>query len=721
MTRKVGFPQYKLAKLSSCSLDEGVSYAGEPPETPAPLFVVRAFRTAIFGTPHPVQREAKQAGKASEKDKAGGQRLAAKKSEDEESIETDAGVGIERAASIKVDTLASPAKGILLTPGTTATRRKTVSFLHLEDSDAGRLEENVLQDVELNMDPLLTPSKRAPEAHSKDEPRHSKLTKTLLELSKQKSKKKDTSGEFDVQSPDPGTLVSTAIQTESDGSAVEVTMDLSKPRSRSGQHWKTEYEQYQRRSNREMKEIIKYGQTVKSYAAKKDAEATSLSERLKKELAKVARMESRVSKLAARLNAVEGQGPEGESEQARLISELAHQTALTIRYKQKVDRYKIAISEQHAGEAGDGDEDDSKAVAKGGPRRKRLLSQPEANEEPEMISELQAELEDLHRVSQAAEDRSRQMETENRELKRSLARVKQEMMSYETRRQAREERLKRSEAKHRAAREECEKRLAQLTAEHQELLRTTNRRPVTHETPRTHAAQLEGITSKSPENGKLLKEGINENAPPSGIDMKPSKSSYSPRKSRLQKPPVDIWTSTSPPETTSDKTPAQEHTHLPPSSVRYDIHRTLKEIDQNLLPEKENETKETPNPTPTNPKTHHHSKPQPPSQYLNSRSRSPLLPSNHNNKLTIDSSTIHLTSSPAKLTQPARQSTDLSSYSKMATVGRSASLLFTTSRRTGTMGSGRGGSALSAERAAAAKARLAKRSAEKKRRVGVGV
>ena len=696
-----------------------MSYLGEPPETPAPLFVVRAFKTAIFGTPHPVQREAKSARKALEKDKSGTQRPAPEIAQDEEPIERDAGVETERAASIRFDNLASPAKGILLTPGTTATRRKTVSFLHLEDSDAGRLREDMFQDVELNMDPLLTPSKSAPEAQSNDEPRHSKLTKTLLELSKQKSKRKDTSGEADVHLPGQEALVSTAIQTESDGSAVEVTMDLSKPRSRSGQHWKTEYEQYQRRSNREMKEIIKYGQTIKSYAAKKDAEATSLSERLKKELAKVARMESRVSKLAARLNAVEGQGPEGESEQARLIRELAHQTALTIRYKQKVDYYKAAISEQNAGETADGDPDDSTAAAKGGSRNMRLLSQPEPNEDPATISKLQAQLEDLHKISQAAEDRSRQLETENRELKRSLARVKQEMMSYETRRQAREERLKRSEAKHRAAREECEKRLAQLTAEHQELLRTTNRRSIAHETHRTHAAQLDDITSKSYENRRTLKEEINENTQPVVIDVKPSKPSYSPRKSRSQNPPVDIWTSTSPPETSGDKTPAQEQTHLPPSSVRYDIHRTLKEIDQNLLPEQS--PNEPPNSTPIHhSKTQSNPKPQHPSQNSHSRSISPLLPSNKNNNkpTTIESSTIYLASSPAKLIQPTQSNTDYS-YSK-PTVGRSASLLFM-GRRTGTMGSGRGsGSALSAERAAAAKARLAKRSAEKKRRVEGG-
>ena len=115
-----------------------------------------------------------------------------------------------------------------------------------------------------------------------------------------------------------------------------------------------------------------------------------------------------------------------------------------------------------------------------------------------MISEFQVQLEDLHRVEQAAEDRGSQLKAENRELKRSLARVKQEMMSYETRRQAREERLKRSEAKHRAAREECEKRLAQLEAEHQELLLMTNRRPIADEIPRTHAAQPEGIRCKDP-------------------------------------------------------------------------------------------------------------------------------------------------------------------------------------------------------------------------------
>ena len=696
-------------------LDEGVSYAGEPPETPAPLFVVRAFKTAIFGTPHPVQREAKLAGKASEKDKAGTQRLPSEKPEDRESIErdTDTGVEIERAASIRLDTLASPAKGILLTPGTTATRRKTVSFLHLEDSDAGKPTENLFQDVELNMDPLLTPCKRAPESQSRDQPRHSQLTKTLLELSKQKSERKGTSGELDVQSPKPGALVSTAIQTESNGSAVEVTMDLSKPRSRSGQHWKTEYEQYQRRSNREMKEIIKYGQKVKSYAAKKDAEATGLSEKLKKELAKVARMESRVSKLAAQLNAAQGQGPEGESEQARLVSELAQQTALAIRYKQKVDHYKAAISEQNAGETADDDEqDDSQAAAKGGPRGKRLLSQPEANEDPALISEFQAQLEDLHRVSQAAEDRVGQLKAENRELKRSLARVKQEMMSYETRRQAREERLKRSEAKHRAAREECEKRLAQLTAEHHELLRMTNRRPITHETPRTHATQLDGITPKLRENRRMLKGGVDENAPPTGVDVKTSKSSNSPRKSWLQKTAVDIWTSNSPPEIAGDKTHIQEQTQLAPSSVKYDICRTLKEIDQNLVSEKE--AKGSPIPTPIHPNTDSYPKSLAPSQ--NSRSISPLMP---DKKLAIESSTLHLVSSPAKL-QPA-QSTDLS-YSKpsMATVGRSASLFMGRGgSRTGTMGSVRG-SALPADRAAAAKARLAKRSAEKKRQQASG-
>ena len=691
-----------------------MSYAGEPPETPAPLFVVRAFKTAIFGTPHPVQREAKQAGKASEKDNAGTQRLALEKPEDKESIgrDTATGVEIERAASIRLDTLASPAKGILMTPGTTATRRKTVSFLHLEDSDAGKPRENLFQDGESNMDPLLTPCKSATEAQSRDQPRHSQLTKTLLELSKQKSDRKGTSSEFDVQSPKLGALVSTAIQTESNGSAVEVTMDLSKPRSRSGQHWKTEYEQYQRRSDREMKEIIKHGQQVKSYAAKKDAEATSLSEKLKKELAKVARMESRVSKLAAQLNAAQDQGPEGESEQARLVGELAQQTALAIRYKQKVDHYKAAISEQNAGKTADGDQDDSKAATKGGPRGKRPLSQPEPSEDPAMISEFQAQLQDLHRVSQAAEDRGRQLKAENRELKRSLARVKQEMMSYETRRQAREERLKRSEAKHRAAREECEKRLAQLTAEHQELLRMTNQRPIVHEPPRTDAAQLDGISPKLREDRRMLKEGVDENAPPAGVDVKTSKSSYSPRKSRLQKTAVDIWTSNSPPQIAGDKTSTQEQTQLPPSSVKYDICRTLKEIDQNLVPEKE--AKANPIPTPIHPNTHCYPKSLAPSQ--NSRSMSPLMP---DKKLTIESSTVHLASSPAKL-QPA-QSTDLS-YSKpsMATVGRSASLFMgRAGSRTGTMGSVRG-SALPADRAAAAKARLAKRSAEKKRRQASG-
>ena len=41
--------------------DDGATFLDEGPETPAPLFAVRAFKTAIFGTPKAVQYKLRKA------------------------------------------------------------------------------------------------------------------------------------------------------------------------------------------------------------------------------------------------------------------------------------------------------------------------------------------------------------------------------------------------------------------------------------------------------------------------------------------------------------------------------------------------------------------------------------------------------------------------------------------------------------------------------------
>jgi hypothetical protein len=603
----------------------------------------------------------------------------------------------------KLDQFSSPTKGILLTPGTAATRRKTVSFLHLKEIMPEEVDEPAVKEVDLQIDPALTPPKKESNAPTEEQPRQTKLTVKLIELSKQKSGIKKKVIDSDTRPAKVAKTPDHAFETDSLENSPDVTVDLDQPRSRSGQHWKTEYEQYHRRSSREITQIIRYGQNVKSYALKKDSEATSLAERLEKELVKVARMEKRVMKLAAQLNAAQSQGPEGETEQQRLVGELAQQTALAIRYKEKADQYKIAIQEQNQGEGQASDKNALQADGNENGRSQGLQNRPDSTDVSSNTFYLQAQLDDLRKTSQAAEDHAKQLERENNALKRNLLRVKEEMTSYETRRHAREENLKKREEKHKTLRKEYEKRLAQLTLEHQELLRKGNRPSKQHEVVEIQTNQSAYGKHSLRGNRRPPETTVGENAAAiaqaPAVETRNPKPSISPRKRKPLNNAVDIWTLNSPNDAAGGQDHFPETTLLPPSSVRQDIHRTLKEIDQNLGTEKQPESK------PTHPPIN--LKAESPLKTLAVEARERMEP----RKFSPRPKMINFPSNAEgaadlAYTQPSR-----------ATVGRSASLMSArVDSRTSTMGSVKG-AALPADRAAAAKARLAKRSADKRRLV----
>lgn len=692
--------------------DDGESYIEEPPETPAPLFAVRAFKTAIFGTPHPDQSVAKRP--AQQKEVAKAQPAGNGQNSQVHNAVNDYFSG--PAGVLNVDPMASPTKGILLTPGTGATRRKTVSFgnlvanapkdeVHSPSTEAATLKSRRNQDV--------------PEASPKIQPRHSSLTKTLIELSKQKPNSQATSVTSDELGPTKESASLINAQMDSTDQAADTTVDLSQPCSRSGQHWKTEYEKYHKKSNREMKKVIMYGQNVKSYAVKKDSEATGLGEKLKKELAKVAAMEKKVSKLAAQLKIAHAQSPEEESEQTRLVSELAQQTALAIRYKQKADHYRRAIHKENRA--------DGSAIEREDMQMREEASEwsSQGTDSPEVVARsagedvLHAQLGSLRTVARKAEDQAAKLEAENDALKRSLARVKGEMMSYESRRQAREERLQRREAKCKADQKACEAQLAKLTAEHQKLLLITGQsskaEAPAHLQPSAcydHPPGLDGSPKSAegvPANGKNMNdEALRQN--------RVSKPYTSPRKSRLQNSVVDIWTFSSPRDAAETVSPSKEPTELPPSSVRQDIKRTLKEIDMNLIPEQQPGTELDSEARPSHINSAHKPATKPIPQHQPGLS-SPAHQT-HNRRPKIDSprpSMVDLTSSPAKEEPSEAALKPFIENPSIATLGRSSGLLSKVGSRTSTMTSGRG-SALPAERAAAAKARLAARSAEKRNR-----
>jgi len=428
-----------------------------------------------------------------------------------------------------------------------------------------------------------------------------------------------------------------------------------------------------------MKRILKHGQSVKSYAVKKDSEATTLDEKLKRALTKVEALEAKVSKLASRLSLAQDQGPNNESDQMRLVSELAQQTALAVRYKQKVDQHRKALQQQYSADALEDAANDSQMNSDADEAGENGADGPTA------LTTVDLQVSNLREASRKAEERCAKLETENHTLKRSLARVKEEMMSYESRRQAREERLKKREEKHKAAKEEAEARLAQLKIEHQKLLESRRTSPVEpihpNTDPNTTPSANETETDKQPTQN------------PTSDPKLPiqSSTSLSPRKRRPPKPAIDIWTANSSPNDNAAAIAAlKEGSSLLPSSVKHDIQRTLQEITHNLMPA------QPPNPAPNikpslplpSP-THQPPTPQPTPPHPHPPQHLPLPTQPH--------------SSPQRLQQPPQPPSHSRSHHPPYR-NRTTSLAST---RT---------SSLSAERAAAAKARLAKRSAEKRGR-----
>ena len=673
------------------TLDDGATFLDEAPETPAPLFAVRAFKTAIFGTPRSIEHPTK--------------RIEEQQPREQKPIRNDAKMGPEplrttqqkgigptktlmqiqenllppeSTENLKLDQLASPTKGILLTPGTAATRRKTVSFsAKKEFRERTNSPDNA---VELDS----KESRKESLGHglaSEPQRKQSALTRTFIELStKRSSSPAVITGSI---GPDTRSLSSNAIADDkakipfkTSESVVDATVDLSQPRSRSGQHWKAEYEEYHKNSSREMKKIIQYGQNIKSYAAKKDCEATSLNEKLQKELGKVARMESKVSKLAKQLKTANAQGPEGESEQARIVGELAQQTAMTVRYQRKAERYRKAMRRQSANNLM---ENESQVPDE---------SLVDGRESPQVMFEvatLQAQLESLQETATVAEKRAAKLENENKQLKRSLARVKEEMMSYESRRQVREGRLEKREERHRASKEQCEAELANMKVEYQRLLQTNRVHGNSLQQP---VAAVKNVLIANKGNPSANNQDTKEGGapPPVTIQNQPRQPSLSPRKRRSLKHAVDIWTLSTSNDNPKQSSPNREATELAPSSVKHDIRRALNEIDQNLIA----------------------SKPDPSSQ----TAADPKVPTHIETILPVAES------SPKRDIADDLMKVPTFHQLHQSTVGRSASLLsHRIGSRTSTMGSARI-SSMSAERAAAAKARLAerKKSGEKKKK-----
>ena len=443
-----------------------ISDLEDAPETPAPQFALRALRSAFLGTPRPKETDRRSQYHATAQEPVNG----SKRSSPNAHIKEQTNL-VDRN-KLTVDLPVSPAKGILLTPGTTANKRKTVSF--------GSLASDENEKVDLFTGQIDASAGNAGRTHlatnlqrgQESQPAMSKsVFESQLEASKRRIKKQISARELAPSTVESQSKLRAGLGEEEDGVGTksDFTIDLNQPCSRSGKHWKGEYDQYHKKTNREMRRVIQHGQTIKSYAQKKDIEAANLRQKLENELAKVASMEAKVSDLATELAKVRVQNDHSDVDPGHLVHDLAKQTATAIRHKQIAEKYKEALEEVWGNKTQQIHKDDYVGITMEGSSDPSRI-EPDRNVGSKEVSDLYAELKHFQSATMTAEDRVAKLEKENVALKQKMARIKTEMQNYESRRLAREDKLRRKDAKLIAAREDSEARLAQLELKHTKLL-----------------------------------------------------------------------------------------------------------------------------------------------------------------------------------------------------------------------------------------------------------
>lgn len=284
----------------------------EPPETPAPVFAVRAFKHAIFGTPQTVQpKPRRHSNTENARSRPHGSRperpgIARPKSA------SDARTFANEDQVLVPEPVSSPTKGILMTPGTAATKRKTVTFgEHVTDNQEKRPVKSGLPDDCPGKfpSPWTKPGAeedQADELMEKSRGR-SKLTEALEQARDESVKRKKRSR-----------------NTEDD----DMTKEFQEPKSESGRYWKMQYDVYRENSQREVRKLITKQKAAKSFAKDKDFQCTELADQLRQEKKKAERLEKRTAELEEQLRIMQKQlanttdsGPKSQTAEVKPVLE----------------------------------------------------------------------------------------------------------------------------------------------------------------------------------------------------------------------------------------------------------------------------------------------------------------------------------------------------------------------------------------------------------------
>ncbi|KAJ5853639.1 hypothetical protein N7534_006182 [Penicillium rubens] len=425
---------------------------GNPPETPGHVFAIRAFKSALFGTPGAEEDENNASQNQSDHQRSKSDTINLAPTE----IKTDT-----KPADAAYNPTGSPTKSILVTPGT-ALRRKTVSFGESVIDNEGKRPGSASKPAKTPPNPSGTLSTQwmSGSSDGSGKPR-SKLTQTLMNARDNASKNSDPAGSDESTGEAKSAIISGSKDTLDNE---DVTTNLEDPHSESGKYWKTEFDNYRVRTNREIKKLIQYRSIAKSYARKKDTEAMRLADKLKAEEEKVAEMERQVSRLAS---SMVGEGSTGDKE--HLVQGLTKQTALALQYKQQVTSLRNALERHDVVSDAANITQKKEELPLNTPTDELRRTQQElerANAKIEEMKNQQSELNSLQDLVQSSEKKAQALEKENNTLKQTLARVKQEMSRYEGRRKDKETRLKQREARLEQRIQEYREKLKTVTQEH---------------------------------------------------------------------------------------------------------------------------------------------------------------------------------------------------------------------------------------------------------------
>jgi len=285
--------RFRQAHRSIAFVDDTIL---EAPETPAPVFAVRAFKQALFGTPQPAPITEKRRQLGSQSQKQPGSltiRNTEKKSKADTSLSS------------------SPTKpqGILLTPGTATLRRKQVTFGEVVDNEG---KKPIGHSGIPNDCPGKFPSPWTPKTVDHKGQDFDAEEEKGLDTSKLTEEDNISKSSKDVGSISNNSKNKTARAAKTSKPRAKDDVDLITtvvdPKSPSGKYWKEQYLSYSANSEGEVKKLIAKVKIAKDYAKKKDEEAIHLRQQLETERRKSQSrerdLEKQLQELQQRLQAV---------------------------------------------------------------------------------------------------------------------------------------------------------------------------------------------------------------------------------------------------------------------------------------------------------------------------------------------------------------------------------------------------------------------------------